>query len=152
VACVAPDLFISAIDWSLLIAATSFACRICFAVATSCALAGSVSASLTNFLIISTSHDGSGEYSSISASTFGFCINWSLKIAIRGWMAQLAFFWFGEVGMKRLLKVAAEMALHVLACNLTRVINITGPQPLIAQSGVGPYRRPTLTPGRDGFA
>jgi hypothetical protein len=34
--------------------------------------------------------------------------------------------------MKRLLKVATEMALHVLAYNLTRVINITGPQPLIA--------------------
>jgi hypothetical protein len=63
-------------------------------------LAGSVSASLTNFLIISTSRDGSGEYSSISANTFGFCISWSLKIAISGWMmAQLASFWFGEVGV-----------------------------------------------------
>ena len=34
--------------------------------------------------------------------------------------------------MKRLPKVATEMALHVLAYNLTRVINITGPQPLMA--------------------
>jgi hypothetical protein len=34
--------------------------------------------------------------------------------------------------MKRLPKVATEMALHVLAYNLTRVINITGPQPLTA--------------------
>jgi len=34
--------------------------------------------------------------------------------------------------MKRLPKVAAEMALHVLAYNLTRVINILGVQPLLA--------------------
>jgi len=34
--------------------------------------------------------------------------------------------------MKRLPKVATEMALHVLAYNLTRVINITGPRPLVA--------------------
>jgi len=34
--------------------------------------------------------------------------------------------------MKRLPKVATEMALHVLAYNLTRVMNIMGPQPLIA--------------------
>jgi transposase len=31
--------------------------------------------------------------------------------------------------MKRLPKVAAEMALHVLAYNLTRVMNIVGIQP-----------------------
>ena len=34
--------------------------------------------------------------------------------------------------MKRLPKVATEMALHVLAYNLTRVMNIMGPQPLMA--------------------
>jgi len=34
--------------------------------------------------------------------------------------------------MKRLPKVATEMALHVLAYNLTRVMNIVGIQPLIA--------------------
>jgi transposase len=34
--------------------------------------------------------------------------------------------------MKRLPKVATEMALHVLAYNLTRVINIMGFQPLMA--------------------
>jgi transposase/macrodomain Ter protein organizer (MatP/YcbG family) len=34
--------------------------------------------------------------------------------------------------MKRLPKVAAEMALHVLAYNLTRAINILGVQPLLA--------------------
>ena len=34
--------------------------------------------------------------------------------------------------MKRLPKVATEMALHVLAYNLTRVMNITGVKPLIA--------------------
>jgi hypothetical protein len=33
--------------------------------------------------------------------------------------------------MKRLPKVATEMALHVLAYNLTRVINIIGVQPLL---------------------
>jgi hypothetical protein len=32
--------------------------------------------------------------------------------------------------MKCLPKVATEMALHVLAYNLTRVMNIMGPQPL----------------------
>jgi len=32
---------------------------------------------------------------------------------------------------KRLPKVATEMALHVLAYNLTRVINIMGVQPLM---------------------
>jgi hypothetical protein len=32
----------------------------------------------------------------------------------------------------RLPRVATEMALHVLAYNLTRVINIMGPGPLIA--------------------
>ena len=34
--------------------------------------------------------------------------------------------------MKTLPKAATEMALHVLAYNLTRVINIMGVQPLIA--------------------
>jgi transposase len=34
--------------------------------------------------------------------------------------------------MKRLPKVATEMALHVLAYNLTRVMNIVGTQPLMA--------------------
>jgi transposase len=34
--------------------------------------------------------------------------------------------------MKRLPKVATEMALHVLVYNLTRVINIIGCQPLLA--------------------
>jgi transposase len=34
--------------------------------------------------------------------------------------------------MKQLPKVAIEMALHVLAYNLTRVMNIMGPQPLMA--------------------
>ena len=34
--------------------------------------------------------------------------------------------------MKRLPKVATEMALHVLAYNLTRVMNIIGVQPLMA--------------------
>ncbi len=33
--------------------------------------------------------------------------------------------------MKRLTNVAAEMALHVLAYNLTRVMNIMGSRPLI---------------------
>jgi transposase len=34
--------------------------------------------------------------------------------------------------MKRLPKVATEMALHVLAYNVTRAMNIVGIQPLIA--------------------
>ena len=34
--------------------------------------------------------------------------------------------------MRRLPKVATEMALHVLAYNLTRVMNIIGVQPLMA--------------------
>ena len=34
--------------------------------------------------------------------------------------------------MKTLPRVASEMALHVLAYNLTRVMNIIGIQPLIA--------------------
>ena len=38
--------------------------------------------------------------------------------------------------MKRLPKVATEMALHVLAYNLTRVMNIMGIQPLMAAIGV----------------
>jgi hypothetical protein len=33
--------------------------------------------------------------------------------------------------MKTLPRVASEMALHVLACNLTRVMNIVGIQPLM---------------------
>jgi transposase len=33
--------------------------------------------------------------------------------------------------MKRLPKVATEMALHVLAYNLTRLMNIIGVQPLL---------------------
>ena len=37
--------------------------------------------------------------------------------------------------MKRLPKVATEMALHVLAYNLTRVMNIIGIKPLIAAMG-----------------
>ena len=34
--------------------------------------------------------------------------------------------------MKRLPKVATEMALHVLAYNITRAMNIIGVEPLIA--------------------
>ena len=34
--------------------------------------------------------------------------------------------------MQRLPKVATEMALHVLAYNLTRVLNVVGVKPLIA--------------------
>ena len=34
--------------------------------------------------------------------------------------------------MKTLPRVAAEMALHVLAYNLTRVMNIMGTKPLMA--------------------
>jgi transposase len=34
--------------------------------------------------------------------------------------------------MKRLPKVATEMALHVLAYNITRAMNIMGVEPLIA--------------------
>ena len=34
--------------------------------------------------------------------------------------------------MKTLQKVASEMALHVLAYNLTRVMNIMGVRPLLA--------------------
>jgi hypothetical protein len=34
--------------------------------------------------------------------------------------------------MKRLPKVATEMALHVLVYNLTRVMNIVGVKPLLA--------------------
>jgi hypothetical protein len=40
--------------------------------------------------------------------------------------------WAREVADVRLPKVATEMALHVLAYNLTRVINIIGVQPLVA--------------------
>jgi len=39
--------------------------------------------------------------------------------------------------MKTLPRVAAEMALHVLAYNLTRVINIMGPGRLIAAIRIG---------------
>jgi hypothetical protein len=35
--------------------------------------------------------------------------------------------------MKTLPRVASEMALHVLAYNLTRVMNIIGIQPLITE-------------------
>ena len=35
--------------------------------------------------------------------------------------------------MKRLPKVATEMALHVLAYNLTRVMNIVGVKPLLGR-------------------
>jgi hypothetical protein len=34
--------------------------------------------------------------------------------------------------MKTLPRIAAEMALHVLAYNLTRIMNIMGVQPLLA--------------------
>jgi len=37
--------------------------------------------------------------------------------------------------MKRLPRVAAEMALHVLAYNLTRVLNIIGIKPMLAAVG-----------------
>jgi hypothetical protein len=37
--------------------------------------------------------------------------------------------------MKRLLRVATEMALHVLACNLTRELNIVGIKPILAAVG-----------------
>src|SRR3546814_4257819 len=44
--------------------------------------------------------------------------------------------------MKRLPNVATEMSLHVLACNLTRVISILGTGPLMAamRAGLGPPR------------
>src|SRR5690242_18809824 len=45
--------------------------------------------------------------------------------------------------MKTLRRVAAEMALHVLAYNLTRVVNIMGIQPLMAAIKASrPRRRP----------
>jgi hypothetical protein len=46
-------------------------------------------------------------------------------------------FWMGATHfqMKTLKKVATEMALHVLAYNLKRVINIIGIAPLIAAIG-----------------
>jgi hypothetical protein len=37
--------------------------------------------------------------------------------------------------MKALQRVASEMALHVLAYNLTRVMNIVGIRPLMAAIG-----------------
>ena len=45
---------------------------------------------------------------------------------LKSWMGATHFL------TKRLPRVATEMALHVLAYNLTRVINIMGPGPLIA--------------------
>jgi hypothetical protein len=57
--------------------------------------------------------------------------------------------------MKRLPKVATEMALHVLAYNLTRVMNIIGIQPLMAAispslrfdlNAKGGERAPSLNP------
>jgi transposase len=44
----------------------------------------------------------------------------------RGWAGATHFL------IKTLPRVAAEMALHVLAYNLTRVINIINVQPLLA--------------------
>jgi hypothetical protein len=41
-----------------------------------------------------------------------------------------------HVLMKRLPKVATEMALQVLAYNLARVMNIVGVKPLLAAIGV----------------
>ena len=46
--------------------------------------------------------------------------------AIESWIGSTHF------QMKTLKRVGAEMALHVLACNLKRVINIIGIDPLIA--------------------
>jgi len=40
--------------------------------------------------------------------------------------------------MKRLPRVATEMALHVLAYNLTRVLNIVGIKPMMAAIGAQP--------------
>jgi hypothetical protein len=40
--------------------------------------------------------------------------------------------------MKRLPKAATEMALHGLAYNLTRVMNIIGAQPLLAAIRASP--------------
>jgi transposase len=45
---------------------------------------------------------------------------------IKAWMGATHFL------MKTLPRVATEMALHVLAYNLTRVINVMGPGRLIA--------------------
>ena len=42
--------------------------------------------------------------------------------------------------MKRLPKVATEMALHVLAYNLTRVMNIMGVRPFMAAISRSPSR------------
>ncbi len=42
--------------------------------------------------------------------------------------------------MKRLPKVATEMALHVLAYNLTRVLNIMGIQPLKPRERSSPHQ------------
>ena len=46
--------------------------------------------------------------------------------------------------MKRLSKVATEMALHVLAYNLARVMNIIGIQPLLAAMRAQPKPRKRL--------
>ena len=45
---------------------------------------------------------------------------------IKAWMGATHFL------MRTLPRVASEMALHVLAYNLTRVMNIMGVQPLLA--------------------
>ena len=45
---------------------------------------------------------------------------------IKAWMGATHFL------MKTLPKVATEMALHVLAYNMTRVMNIIGIQPVLA--------------------
>ncbi len=45
---------------------------------------------------------------------------------IKSWMGYTHF------QIKTLKRVGTEMALHVLACNLKRVINIIGIRPLIA--------------------
>ena len=45
---------------------------------------------------------------------------------IKAWMGATHF------QMKTLKKIATEMVLHALACNLKRVINIIGIAPLIA--------------------
>jgi Transposase DDE domain len=46
--------------------------------------------------------------------------------------------------MKRLPKVATEMALHVLAYNFTRVMNIIGVRPLLAAIGACPRYGPAF--------
>jgi hypothetical protein len=56
--------------------------------------------------------------------------------------------------MKTLPRVASEMALHVLAYNLTRVMNIMGIQPLMAAikaDSYGPSQRPLIYASRQAF-